>query len=235
MDPPSCSAPCGYSCFCNTACNQLTDLEPLLGRETKICGIVTSVEHRTTKTGRPFGKFTLEDYSGNFIFTLFGEDYLKFKNFMSQGWFLFVEGMIQRNNWGRMDVEFKIRNIELLNELIDKRVQGLAVKLPVHAVTPELIDTIESLCKKNQGNAFLQLFIKDDYEALQVELLSRTYRIRITNPLVLEFRKYSEIGVVTEKGGVRWLIEDLRETEEELDELGTISPTFVLESADLVN
>jgi DNA polymerase III subunit alpha len=221
--------------FCNTSCNQLTDLEPLLGRETKICGIVTSVEHRTTKTGRPFGKFTLEDYSGNFIFTLFGEDYLKFKNFMSQGWFLFVEGMIQRNNWGRMDVEFKIRNIELLNELIDKRVQGLALRLPVHAVTTELIDTIESLCKKNQGNAFLQLFIKDDYEALQVELLSRAYRISVTNPLVLEFRKYGEIGVVTEKGGVRWLTEDLHESEEELDELGTISPTFVLESADLSN
>src|SRR5690606_1690018 len=77
--------------FCNTLCNQLLDIENMIGRETKICGIVTAVEHRTTKTGRPFGKFTLEDYSGNFTFTLFGEDYMKYKNYMSQGWFLFIE------------------------------------------------------------------------------------------------------------------------------------------------
>jgi DNA polymerase III subunit alpha len=222
--------------FCNTFCNQLLDLEPLLGRETKVCGIVTSVEHRTTKTGRPFGKFTLEDYSGNFTFTLFGEDYLKFKNFMSQGWFLFIEGMIQRNTWGRMDVEYRIRNIELLDDLIDKRVQGLALRLPIHAVTPEVIDTLEEQSKSSPGNASLLLFIKDDYESLQVELFSRTHRIRITNPMVLEFRKFAEIGVITNGSNVRWLTEEqVPEQHEEIDEVGTISPTFVLDSADITN
>lgn len=221
--------------FCNTPCNQLIDLDVLLGRETKVCGIVTSVEHRTTKTGRPFGKFTLEDYSGNFTFTLFGEDYLKYKNFMSQGWFLFIEGIIQRNTWGRMDVEFKIRNMELLNELVAKRVNGLALRIPVHAVTPEAVEAIERLCKNNPGNATLQLFIKDEAEALQVELLSRMYRINITNPLVLECRKYAEIGVITESRQVRWLTEETEfEVREEPDEVGTNSSTFVLDSADLL-
>jgi DNA polymerase III subunit alpha len=222
--------------FCNTPCNQLLDIDALLGRETKVCGIVTSVEHRTTKTGRPFGKFTIEDYSGNFTFTLFGDDYLKYKNFMSQGWFLFIEGIIQRNTWGRMDVEFKIRNIELLDELVDKRVNGLALRIPLHAITPEAVNTIENLCMNNPGKASLQLFIKDDNEALQVELLSRTYRIKVTNPVVLEFRKYAEIGVITESQQVRWLTEDIVfEQPEEPDDIGTISSTFVLDSADIIN
>lgn len=222
--------------FCNTLCNQLIDLESLLGRETKICGIVTAVEHRTTKTGRPFGKFTLEDYSGNFTFTLFGEDYLKYKNFMMQGWFLFIEGIIQRNNWGRMDVEFKIRGIELLNELIQKRLQGLALRLPIHAITADVVDKIEELCKKNPGQAALQLFIKDDYEALQVELLARTYRINVTNALVQEFKKYAEIGVITTNAQVRWLSDIVQEDKlEVLDEDGTISSTFVLDSTELIN
>lgn len=222
--------------FCNTFCNQLTDLDVLLGRETKICGIVTSVEHRTTKTGRPFGKFTIEDYSGNFTFTLFGEDYLKYKNFMSQGWFLFIEGMIQRNTWGRMEVEYKIRSIELLNELVEKRVHGLALRIPVHAVLGEVVDSIETLCKKNPGNSSLQLFIKDELEGLQVELFSRTYRIRANNPMIHEFRKYAEIGVVNEKGNVRWLTEEQPVIQpEETDEVGTNSSSFVLDSADLLN
>ena len=222
--------------FCNTLCNQLSDLDSMLGRDTRICGIVTSVEHRTTKTGRPFGKFTLEDYSGNFTFTLFSEDYLKYKNIMSQGWFLFIEGMIQRNTWGRMDVEFKIRNVELLNELADKRVQGLALRLPLHGVTPEAIDSIESLCQASPGMASLQIFIRDDSETLHVELLSRSYRIKVTNPMVSEFRKFAEIGVITERGNVRWLTEEERfDVSGEIDKVGTISPTFVLDSADIIN
>ena len=57
--------------FCTTACNQLNEIESLAGRDIKLGGIVTGVEHRTTKTGKPFGKFYLEDYSGNTSFMLF--------------------------------------------------------------------------------------------------------------------------------------------------------------------
>src|SRR5690606_6574915 len=51
--------------FCNTACGQLNELEPLAGRDIRLGGIVSGVEHRTTKTGKPFGRFYLEDYTGN--------------------------------------------------------------------------------------------------------------------------------------------------------------------------
>src|SRR5690606_1129485 len=222
--------------FCNTLCNQLLDIENMIGRETKICGIVTAVEHRTTKTGRPFGKFTLEDYSGNFTFTLFGEDYMKYKNYMSQGWFLFIEGNIQRNTWGRMDVEFRIRGIELLNELVQKRLQGIALKLPIHGITKEAINAIENQCKKNPGQAALQLFIKDDQESLQVELLARHYRLNVTNALVQEFKKYGEIGVITDKVQVRWLNDQpLEDKLIDIEEDGTNSATFVLDSAELIN
>ena len=114
--------------FCKTCCSELVDLDSILGREIKLGGIVSGVEHRTTKTGKPFGKFTLEDYTGNYTFTLFGEDYLKFKNFMNIGWFLFVEGGVIKNNWGQQNVEIKIRNIDLLNELGVKRSKGVQLK-----------------------------------------------------------------------------------------------------------
>src|SRR5690606_670768 len=52
--------------FCTVSCSQLNEIESLLGRELKLGGIVSAVEHRTTKTGKPFGKFTLEDYNGNY-------------------------------------------------------------------------------------------------------------------------------------------------------------------------
>src|SRR5688500_5642000 len=115
--------------FCTARCGQLNEIETLLGRELKLGGIVTAVEHRTTKTGKPFGKFSIEDYSGNTSFVLFGEDYLKFKTFMNIGWFLFIEGMVVKNTWGQQNIEYKIRNIDLLNEIGVKKSKGVSIRV----------------------------------------------------------------------------------------------------------
>ncbi|MCI0750685.1 MAG: DNA polymerase III subunit alpha [Flammeovirgaceae bacterium] len=219
--------------FCNTQCSQLTELEPHQGREIKLGGIVTTVEHRFTKTGRPFGKFTVEDFSGNFTFTLFGDDYIKYKNFMASGWFLLIEGTVQRNTWGQMSLEFKIKNIDLLNELAQKRIQGLALRTPLEGVTKDFIDVIEKLCQKNPGAASLQLYIKDEQESIMTELVSRVYRIKPANNVVSQLRKFTEVGVVTDKSGIRWLTDVPEKVllSKEI-EVGTFSSTFVLETAD---
>lgn len=78
-----------------------------------------------TKTGRPFGKLILEDNLGKGEFMLWSEDYMKHKSLLLPGLFLFIEGTIVRKNWGEQNLEFKIRNIEILNELTSKREKGL--------------------------------------------------------------------------------------------------------------
>ena len=181
--------------FCKSTCSELNELETMLGRETKLGGIVSGVEHRTTKTGKPFGKFTLEDYSGNYTFTLFGEDYLKFKNFMNIGWFLFVEGAGVRNTWGQQNLEFKIRNIDLLNELGIKRSKGVQLRINANDITKEMIGRIEDVCQEYTGNTPLYLKIQDAGENINLELLSRKFRVSPVNEMVKQMKKAGEIEV----------------------------------------
>jgi DNA polymerase-3 subunit alpha len=181
--------------FCNTACNQLNELETILGREIRIGGIVSSVEHRTTKTGKPFGKFTIEDYTGNFTFTLFGEDYLKFKTFMTQGWFLFIEGSVVKNSWGQQNVEVKIRTIDLLNELGLKRTKGVQLKVNAKEITKDLIGKIEDVCQQYSGSTPLYLKVRDEQENINLELLSRRFRINPINDMVSQMKKMPEVDV----------------------------------------
>ena len=47
---------------------------------------------------------------------------------MNIGWFLFIEGAVIKNTWGQQNVEVKIRNIDLLNELGVKAKQGSSAK-----------------------------------------------------------------------------------------------------------
>ncbi|MBL7856701.1 MAG: DNA polymerase III subunit alpha [Cyclobacteriaceae bacterium] len=181
--------------FCNTPCNQLTEIENLLGREVKLGGIVSGVEHRTTKTGKPFGKFTVEDYSGNCTFTLFGEDYLKFKNFMNIGWFLFIEGTVLKNSWGQQNIEMKIRNIDLLNELGIKRTKGVQLRISADLITHDLIVKIEDVCQQYGGNTPLYLKVYDEREKINLELLSRKFRVNPVNDMVRHMKKAGGVDV----------------------------------------
>ncbi len=181
--------------FCNTACNQLNEIENLAGRDIKLGGIVTGVEHRTTKTGKPFGKFYMEDYSGNTSFVLFGEDYLKFRNFLNIGWFLFVEGMVVRNNWGQQNFEMKIRNMDLLNEIGIKRSKGIQLRVNASEITSDLIGKIEDVCQEFSGSTPLYLKVKDDQENISLELMSRKFRVNPINDMVKKMKKVAEVEV----------------------------------------
>ncbi len=181
--------------FCNTSCNQLNEMENLLGREIKLGGIVTGVEHRTTKTGKPFGKFYLEDYSGNTSFMLFGEDYLKFKNFLNLGWFLFIEGVVVKNTWGQQNLETKIRTIDLLNELGVKRSKGVQLRVNAHEITPDLIGKIEDVCHEFSGSTPLFLKVKDEQENISLELMSRKFRVNPINDMVKKMKKVAEVEI----------------------------------------
>ncbi len=181
--------------FCKTSCSELVDLDAILGREIKLGGIVSGVEHRTTKTGKPFGKFTLEDYSGNYTFTLFGDDYLKFKNFMNLGWFLFIEGAVIKNSWGQQNIEVKIRNIELLNELGIKRSKGVQLRINSSDISEGMIAAIEEVCQAYAGNTPLVLKIQDEKENIGLELLSRKFRVNPVNDMAIQMRKAGTLEV----------------------------------------
>ncbi|MFZ1806734.1 MAG: DNA polymerase III subunit alpha [Cyclobacteriaceae bacterium] len=181
--------------FCNTPLSQLAELEGNEGRETKVGGIVASVEHRMTKTGKPFGKLVLEDYSGRFEFMMWSEDYLKYKSFLMPGLFLFVEGNILRKAWGDQSLEFKIRNIDLLNELGLKRTKGLQLKIDTSSISAEMITQIEDLCNEFSGDCPLFLRLQDHKENINLELLSRKYRVMPVNDMVKKIKKIQDLQV----------------------------------------
>jgi DNA polymerase-3 subunit alpha len=181
--------------FCTVPCNQFNEIENLAGRELKLGGIVTNVEHRTTKTGRPFGKFYIEDYTGNTSFMLFGEDYLKFKTYMNIGWFLFIEGSVVKNTWGQQNLEFKIRNIDLLNEIGVKRSKGVSLRINATDLTKDMIGKIEDVCQEFTGNTPLYLKLKDEQESINLELMSRKFRVNPINDMVKKMKKVADVEI----------------------------------------
>jgi DNA polymerase III subunit alpha len=128
--------------FCTNTLSDLGSIEKLKGKEIAVAGIVTEVNHRVSKTGKPFGTFTIEDYDGSYQIALFSEDYAKLKHFMEKDWFLYIKGKVQNRFQSQDQFELKVQQIQLLPELRDKLAQTVLLKIPIDALSADLVTRV---------------------------------------------------------------------------------------------
>ncbi|GIV36741.1 MAG: DNA-directed DNA polymerase [Cyclobacteriaceae bacterium] len=221
--------------FATTRCSEMNNLAQWENQEVKLAGIVTTAEHRLTKNGKPFGRFTLEDYSGSVSIAVFGEDYVKkFKNFLDKGTMLLVEGTVQKRMYREEELEYRVKNMELLSELAEKRIYAVVLQLQVSNIQPDTVSQIELLCKKHPGKATLYIYVTDETGKIRAEAISRKYAVKPCGELIYPLMKAGEIGVLADRNRVRWLKThsvDLASNDFPPD--GTNYPTFVLEEAEI--
>jgi DNA polymerase-3 subunit alpha len=173
--------------LCNTSVKQLKDLDGLKskGRIT-VGGVVTAVSHRITKTGKPYGVMTLEDYDDSMEFFMFSDKYVNFKQYLETGWFLYLKGTVKARWKRENEFEFSIDDMELLGEVREKMTKGIVLRMHLQDLSSAFVNELTNLTDENPGNCLLRLNILSDFdgEPIQVELLSRKARINPTNELM---------------------------------------------------
>ncbi|MFD0763883.1 DNA polymerase III subunit alpha [Mucilaginibacter lutimaris] len=164
-----------------------------LRKRGEICigGVVGNVQHKTTKMGKPFGTFVLEDYNESYEFAFFGEDYPKFRNMMVDGFFLHIKGTIeekfrQKDNW-----DLRITSISLLSEMRDKLTKSLTVCLDVKALNNQLLDNLMQVINTNNEkypakSCALKFKIRDGEDAMYVDLLSKSHKVSPSDELMAD-------------------------------------------------
>ena len=181
--------------FTNTKLPDMSQIDLLKGRgEIKVAGAVTSFAHRTTKTGKPFGTITVEDYHGGHTFFIFGEDYVRYKEYFMTGWFLYITGAVYPSRFKPSEWEFKINTISLLNELRGKMIKGLRVHIALEDLTFDLMEKLEKITTTYQGDARLYINIIDDKENITLDMMSKKYKIDPSNELISALGTIPEIA-----------------------------------------
>ena len=171
--------------FCTINLSDIHDLEKLQNkRSISFAGIVSSVAHRITKNGKPFGTLTMEDYNDSHTFFLFSEDYSKLKEYFGIGWFLYIQGNVVKQKWKNDELEFKITNIQHLSEIREKLSKSILLDVDVRDINTDLISNIEKISTEYPGSCDLKLNIFDQQEGLNVELMSRRYKISPDNEFI---------------------------------------------------
>ena len=180
--------------FCNITLDKLSDLSKINGKEIKVAGVVSEGTHAQSKKGNPYGKILLEGYSDSYEFVFFSEDYVKFKGYIQKGFYLFIEGKVQQRPWNQDEYEVKIHQIHLLNEVKEKMAKGLLIQAESTDFTPELINELDNVFEKYQGNFPVSMNVVDREEAIKINLRSRTKKVNLDNDLINELQSIPEVS-----------------------------------------
>ncbi|HXH98985.1 MAG TPA: DNA polymerase III subunit alpha [Sphingobacteriaceae bacterium] len=176
------------------------EFNKIRNRDLCIGGLVSACQHRTTKNGKPFGSFMLEDYSETFEVVLFGEDYVKFKQFLTDAYFLQIKGTVcerfkQKDNW-----EFKVNSITLLSDLREKMAKCLTIQLPLHELSDTYISKLDEIIQLNSDqnpnrNCQLRFNVLDYEETVSLDMPSKNVKIFPSN----EFLEHLELNNIKYK------------------------------------
>ena len=175
--------------MCQTQLSELENLDALKGKEIAVAGMVVSVQNLMTKTGKPWGKFRLEDYNGAHEFALFGKDYENFRKYMFADYFLFVRGKVQPRPYNDKELEFKIVSMMQLSEVRDT-IKQLHVRLPIEELTRDLVARLTEKIGESSGSTVLRMNVYDREAQVALNLFSKSRKVSLDQPLVSFLDEY---------------------------------------------
>jgi DNA polymerase-3 subunit alpha len=167
-----------------TTCS-LINADTFPQKELNLAGIITDVQQRIGKNGREFANFTLEDYDGSYKFTLFGDDYLKFRTFMLQGLCIFLKCKKVPSFRNPEELELKIIDIEPLDKSA-RNFKSISLQLNVDEINSISINSLKNIVLNHKGDKQFNVFIFDDKNEHYIKLFSTSLKVNINASLADE-------------------------------------------------
>lgn len=170
--------------FTNATLADLQNLSEWFERDVIVAGMVTDSKNGIGKNGKPYGSFTLQDYSDSFRFVMFDKEYIEFSKFFITGYYLLVKGRVQKHKFRKDELEFSVKSINLLSSVKDELVKSVTVKINMEIVNMTMISDLLELMKENRGESELKFLFYDQEDKISLSMFSRTIRIRLNNELI---------------------------------------------------
>ena len=170
--------------YCHSTLGDLQDLPSMKNKDFTVAGMVTSVTHLTTKTGKPYGRFTIEDYNSSHEFVLFSKDYENFRRYLYEGYYLLVRGRVQERTYNPNELECRINSMMMLSEAQETLIRELTIALPVTELTEDIVSQLKETINENRGNVTLRVKVLDPQADVAVNLYSKTLKVGMTPGMV---------------------------------------------------
>lgn len=164
------------------------------GKTLRLAGLVVDAQHRVSRTGKQFGSFFIEDYSGKSEFMLWGDDYARYSQFLEKGRNLYITGAF-RPRFNKQEFEFKVERITMLENIKQQLTKQLVLELEARQVNEELLTFIHQNVKKYPGKSGLKFNITEPRLNARVSLFTRETGFEMNDEMAAFLTENGDISV----------------------------------------
>ena len=173
--------------LCNTKCSELESVKNSNDREDVVVGgIVTGVRTGFTKTGKPFGIVTIEDFDGSGELALFGEAWGDKSGFFSVGASIYVTAKVkprfqyQENS----PKDLKVMTVEYLQTVKDKSIDRITISMNTDLLDEQVVAELQEFIGEHPGKTKLFFQLRDSQGKHHVLLRSTLHDIDVRHSLI---------------------------------------------------
>ncbi|MEO6949960.1 MAG: DNA polymerase III subunit alpha [Ginsengibacter sp.] len=176
--------------------NSITE-QTQAGKAFKIAGLVTSAQHRVSKSGSKFGVFTIEDYTSKMELMLWQEDYIKFNNYLETGMVVCLNGSFRRR-FATSNCEFKISSICLLESLMGSITKQIQIDVDAKKVSREFVNFMEDNVNRYPGVSTLKFCVRDTSSDLKFGMYTLGNGFEMNDEMATYLQEIPDIEVMIE-------------------------------------
>ncbi len=171
--------------LCNTQCQELNDrIELAKKQEVVLGGIVTAVRSKYTKTGKPCGFVTIEDFDGSGELALFGEEWGKWRGMLIEGCTVMVKAQFVQRFRGSDMMEMRITDIQYLQTVKDTQIEKITISLDAARLDDTTVSDLVTIIKDRPGTTQLFFQVSETSNSKPFMLRSRKEKIDISKELI---------------------------------------------------
>lgn len=152
------------------------------GEIVTLAGLLTSVQHRTAKSGNLYGMVTLEDFSGEMQVLFMGKTYLEFQDVLQPDVIVSIRGRLNQRDDGVAMHAYGVKPVD--SGQIDDGGE-LTISLNETRATPEVMQDLKAMLERHQGPHPVALRLHTD---TSIRLFELPMQVKIASDLFGELK-----------------------------------------------
>jgi DNA polymerase III subunit alpha len=144
----------------------------------RFCGIITSVQRRTTKSGKPMALATIEDFTGQGEIVCFSSQLDRVQNYLKTDEIVLVRGNVEMRGGS---VKVLAQDVMPMWKVREQLVKSIIIQIDPDRVEEAKIDLLRKLCDEHRGSCklYFDLLLPDSGESARIR--SRKFVVDVSN------------------------------------------------------
>lgn len=162
--------------YCNSKLESLKELNNQINKNLSFGGIISNVKHLVNKSGKGWGSFVLEGYDESHEFRIFGEEYMKFRHYLTPNSFTFIklmvkEGWPDKETGKKGEPRIQFVDFKILQDILGLFAKKLVIHININDLQSEFIHHLSTVFQQNKGDKSVV------FEVMELEKIKKQVEI----------------------------------------------------------